>query len=184
VHKEFIPEGKRVNAEFYKGVMDCLLKRIQRVCPAAFCSQDFFLLHDNAPAHKAAIVCQFFTQKYVITLYHPLHSPDLSPPDYFLFPKLKIKLKGLHFVDVAEIQEAITDELKKVQKEEFLAAFQKLYDHAKACTFMPVELILNKKKSMCLPHMSSIFKKINPKTFGPHCICSAAKEIMMMWILL
>jgi hypothetical protein len=29
---------------------------------------------------------------------------------------LKMKLKGLHFVDVAEIQEAVTDELKKVQK--------------------------------------------------------------------
>jgi hypothetical protein len=26
VHKEFIPEGKTVNSEFYKGVMDCLLK--------------------------------------------------------------------------------------------------------------------------------------------------------------
>jgi hypothetical protein len=44
--------------------------------------------------------------------------------DYFLFPKLKMKLKGLHFADVAEIQEAITDELKKAQKEEFSAAFQ------------------------------------------------------------
>jgi hypothetical protein len=57
---------------------------------------------------------------------------DLSPPDYFLFSKLKMKLKGLHFVDVAEIQEAVTGELKKVQKEEFSAAFQKLYDRAKA----------------------------------------------------
>jgi hypothetical protein len=38
-----------------------------------------------------------------------------------------MKLKGLHFVDVAEIQEAKTDELKKVQKEEYSAAFQKLY---------------------------------------------------------
>jgi len=28
VHKEFVPEGKTVNAEFYKGVMDRLLKRI------------------------------------------------------------------------------------------------------------------------------------------------------------
>jgi hypothetical protein len=34
-------------------------------------------------------------------------------------------------VDVAEIQEAITDELKKVQKEEFSAALQKLYNCAK-----------------------------------------------------
>ena len=59
----------------------------------------------------------------------------LIPPDYFLFPKLKMKLKGLHFADVAEIQEAITDELKKVQKEEFSAAFQKLYYSAKACIY-------------------------------------------------
>jgi hypothetical protein len=43
-----------------------------------------------------------------------------------------MKLKGLHFAEVAEIQGALTDELKKVQKEEFSAAFQKLYDRAKA----------------------------------------------------
>ena len=43
-----------------------------------------------------------------------------------------MKLKGLHFADVAEIQEAVTNELKKAQKEEFLAAFQKLYNHTKA----------------------------------------------------
>jgi hypothetical protein len=92
MHKEFVPERKRVNAEFYKGEMDRLLKHIQRVRPAAFCSRDFFFLHDNAPAHKTASVCQF------------------------LFRKLKMKLKGLHFADVAEIQEAVTDELKKVQK--------------------------------------------------------------------
>jgi len=34
-----------------------------------------------------------------------------------------MKLKGLHLADVAEIQEAVTDELKKVQKEEFSADF-------------------------------------------------------------
>jgi hypothetical protein len=38
VHKEFVPEGKTVHAEFYNGEMDRLLKRIQRVRPAAFCS--------------------------------------------------------------------------------------------------------------------------------------------------
>jgi hypothetical protein len=135
VHKEFVPEGKTVNAEFYKGVMDRLLKCIHQVCPAVFCSQDFFLLHDNAPAHKAANVCQFFTQKNVTILYHAPYSPALSPPDYFLFPKLKMKLTGLHFVDVAEIQEAISDELKKVQKEEFSTAFQKLCNCTKACIY-------------------------------------------------
>jgi HD superfamily phosphohydrolase YqeK len=42
-----------------------------------------------------------------------------------------MKLKGLHFTDVAEIQEAVTDELKKAQKKEFSAAFQKLYNRTK-----------------------------------------------------
>jgi hypothetical protein len=36
-----------------------------------FCSRDFFLLHDNAPTHKAASVCQFLTPKNVTTFYHP-----------------------------------------------------------------------------------------------------------------
>jgi hypothetical protein len=51
----------------------------------------------------------FLPQKYVTTFYHSLYSPDLSPPDYFLFPRLKMMLKGLHFADVSEIQEAVTD---------------------------------------------------------------------------
>ena len=38
-------------------------------------------------------------------------------------------------MDVAEIQDAVTDELKKVQKEEFSAAFQKLNDRIKACIY-------------------------------------------------
>jgi hypothetical protein len=75
VNKEFVPERKTVNAEFYKEVMNRLLKRIQRVRPAAFCSRDFFLLHHNTPAHKAARVCQFFNPQ---KSYKPLTHPVLS----------------------------------------------------------------------------------------------------------
>jgi hypothetical protein len=75
VHNEFVPKGKTVNAEFYNGVTDRLLKRIQRVRPAAFCSRDFFLLHDNAPAHRAANTCQFLNPK---ECYKPLSLPVLS----------------------------------------------------------------------------------------------------------
>jgi hypothetical protein len=61
---------------------------------------------------------------------------DLSPPDYFLLPKLKMKLKGLQFADLAETQETVTDKLKNVQKETFPAAFQKVYDGANAFTYV------------------------------------------------
>jgi len=46
-----------------------------------------------------------------------------------------MKLKGLHFADVVEIQEAVTSELKKVQKKELSAPLQKLYDRAKASIY-------------------------------------------------
>jgi hypothetical protein len=85
---------------------------------------------------KLQVFVNFLLQKKVTILYRPPYSPDLFPPDYFLFPKLKMKLKGLQFADVAETQEALTDELKKVQKEEFSAAFQKLYNHTKACIYV------------------------------------------------
>ena len=99
-----------------------------------------FLLHDNAKLNLP-----IFTPQKVTIFYHPPYSPDLSPPDYFLSPKLKTKLKGLHFADVVEIQEAVTDELKKVQKEEFSAVFHKMYDRANT-VYMPMELNLNFKK--------------------------------------
>jgi len=71
VHKNSLTEGKTVNAEFYKWVMDRLVKRIQRVRPVAFC-WDFFLLRDNALAHKAASVCQFLTPKMLQPFITPL----------------------------------------------------------------------------------------------------------------
>ena len=74
VHKEFVPQGKTVNAEFYDGITDRLLKLIQRIRPAAFCSPDFFLLHYTTPAHIAASVCKFLTQNNV----KPLSPPVLS----------------------------------------------------------------------------------------------------------
>jgi len=59
-----------------------------------------------------------------------------------------MKWKGLHFADVVGIQEAVTDKLKKVKKEKFSPAFQKLYDRAKACIlYMSMELILNLKRA-------------------------------------
>jgi hypothetical protein len=97
VHEEFLPEGKTVNSEYYKGIMDRLLKRIQRVRPAGFCSRDFFLLHYNAPAHKAASVCEFLTTKNVTTLYPPPRSVQISRficARLFSVPQVQNEVKG------------------------------------------------------------------------------------------
>jgi hypothetical protein len=74
-----------------------------------------------------------------------------------------MKLKGLHCADVAEIQDAVTDELKKVQKEEFLAAFQKLHDRAKASIYANGAYCQLNKLWVFLMRLR-FKKKISPKT--------------------
>ena len=116
IHREFVPEGQKVNAEFYVGVLDRLLKRIRRVRMAKFQSSELLLFLDNAPYHNAAIVKKFLENRNVAVLHHAPYSPDLAPADYFLFPKFKFPLKGQHFQTVEEIQCAVTRELNNISK--------------------------------------------------------------------
>ena len=141
MHKEFVTEGKTVNTEFYKGVMDRLLKRIQLVCLAAFSCRNFLLLQDNAPGHKVANVYQFSTQK----IYNPLSPPVISrfiSARLFSVPQVENEVKRLHFADVAKIQGALTDELKKVQNRNFRQLFRNCTTAQKPVC-IPMELILN-----------------------------------------
>ena len=80
-----------------------------------------------------------------------------------------MKLKGLHFADVAEIQEALTDELKKFQKDEFSVAFQNLYDRTKACIYNN-GAYFELKRHVSSSCVFDFLKKICPKTSGTHCV--------------
>ena len=133
IHREFVPEGQKVNAEFYVGVLERLLKRIRRFRTAKFQSIEWFLFHDNAPSHNAALVKKFLANRNVAVLHHPPYSPDLAPADYFLFPKFKFPLKGRHFQTVEEIQCAVTRELNNISKTAFLEGMQKLKKRASSC---------------------------------------------------
>jgi histone-lysine N-methyltransferase SETMAR len=66
-------------------------------------------------------------------LNHPPNSPDLSPPDYVLFPKVKLQLKGAIFDTIEEIQKAVTDQLNKIPSEDFSNAMKKLETRANLC---------------------------------------------------
>jgi hypothetical protein len=87
----------------------------------------------NAPARSAAIIRQFLTQKQVATLNHPPYLPDLSPPDCFLFPKVKLHLRGARYDTVEGIQKAVTDQLDKISAEEFSSAVKKFETRANLC---------------------------------------------------
>ena len=82
----------------------------------------------------------------------------LSPPDYFLFAKLKMKLKWLHFSDFGEIQDAVADELKNAQNEKFWAASSNCTTAQKS-VYMPMEFILNEMKKCVFRMCLRILKK-------------------------
>jgi len=131
IHKEFVLEGETINAVYYKGVMERLLNRIQRVRPGMCESGDWFLLH--TPFHNATIIKQFLAQRKVTVLDHPPYSSDLAPADYFLFPKVKSHLKGHLFDLISDIQKAMTSTLNTTAKDNFYKGIQKLYDRADLC---------------------------------------------------
>ena len=53
------------------------------------------------------------------------YSPDLSPYDFLLFPKLKNVLNGRHFGTLENIQKSVTEMLKTIPVEDFQRCYQK-----------------------------------------------------------
>jgi len=62
------------------------------------------LHHDNAPAHSTALLKAFLAKHHITEACQPLYSPDLTPYDFWLFPKLKSLLKGRRFVTATVTQ--------------------------------------------------------------------------------
>ena len=52
VHREFVPQGQTVNAEFYCTVLKRLKEDIRRKRPELWRDGNWVLHHDNAPAHS------------------------------------------------------------------------------------------------------------------------------------
>jgi hypothetical protein len=101
---------------------------------------------------KLQVFANFWPQKYYNHLSHPVLSRFVSAR-LLSVPQSENEVKRTPLTDVAETQEAVTDEWKKVQKEEFSTAFQKLYNQA--CIHASGAYFELKKKR----YMSSIFKK-------------------------
>ena len=64
---------------------------------------------------------------------HPPYSPDLSPADLFLFPKVKTTLQGRIFQTIKEIQENEIRVLCAFTESAFQEAFQQWKKHLERC---------------------------------------------------
>ena len=62
------------------------------------------------------------------TVTHPSYSPDLALCDFWLFPKLKQKLRGCRYETIEEMKEAVMKVINTFTQEDFHGAFWKLLE--------------------------------------------------------
>jgi hypothetical protein len=72
---------------------------------------------------------------------HPPYSPDLATCDFFLFPNLKLKLKGRRFDAIQEIQAESQRVLDTLTEIYFQQAFQTMEETVRLVSTCGRELI-------------------------------------------
>ncbi|GFU69294.1 putative transposase [Trichonephila clavipes] len=78
-------------------------------------------------------VNRFLASKIIPVAPQPPYSPDLSPCDFFLFPKLNNHLKGHHFGTLENIQTALTDQLNAIPISEFHQCYEEWKKRLQRC---------------------------------------------------
>jgi histone-lysine N-methyltransferase SETMAR len=103
VSRELFPQGETFNTKLYCKVLRHLRENIRQKRPDLWHAKNL-ILHDIAPCHQALLFHEFLADHNMLSLPHPPCSPDLARADFFLFPKIKMQLKGHRFHTYAEIQ--------------------------------------------------------------------------------
>jgi histone-lysine N-methyltransferase SETMAR len=85
---------------------------VRRKRPEIWRANRWFLLHDNAPAHRSCLATRFLAKNNVTTLEHPPYSPDLAPADFYLIPRLKSALEWRRSCDATDMITNAKEKLK------------------------------------------------------------------------
>ena len=110
----------------------CLRKNVRRKRPEKW-ANGFILYHDNAPCHTLLLVQQFLSNKNITVCPHLPYSPDLAPCDFWLFPEVKMTMKGKGFEAIQDIEAAKTAQLKTLTEEDFQNCFRKWQERWDKC---------------------------------------------------
>jgi len=84
------------------------------------------ILHDNARPHLEKVVADLMSIYEWEVLPHAPYSPDISPPDFDLFPKLKEPMRGHRFSSLEEVSVAVTRAIRGLNKSGTLNGIENL----------------------------------------------------------
>ncbi|CAH1953878.1 unnamed protein product [Acanthoscelides obtectus] len=119
-------EQRTVTADWY--ITICLPKvisELRKINP----ERRIILHQDNASSHTAQKTREYLTQENVELLDHPPYSPDLSPNDFFTFPKIKNRLRGQRFQSPEEAVDAFKNAVLDLPANELNKCFENWFEH-------------------------------------------------------
>ncbi|CAH1956819.1 unnamed protein product [Acanthoscelides obtectus] len=116
-------EERTVTADWYTTI--CLLKfitELRKMNP----ERRIILHEDHASSHTAQKTRQYLTEENVELLDHPPYSFDLSPNDFFTFPKIKNSLRG-------EAVDAFKNAVLDLPAKEWNKCFENWFERMQMC---------------------------------------------------
>ncbi len=131
IHIEFI-KGT-IKSEDYVEILMHLRDQIRVKRPLLWHAHNWILLDDNAPVHTSDETMTFHRQVKCTRGPHPPYSPDLAPCDFFLFPKMKRKLRGRHFPNLDVLRTEVETILDSFTEDDFKYCFHQLQERWIRC---------------------------------------------------
>ncbi len=126
VYRELVPQCVTINRQYYRGILNWLLKYVACVWPTRFCDHDFFILRDNASAHTTGInQCLLASRQApmiaILCIPHIwVHWTTLHSQKWYY------NWKGDCFDSIEDIQTAVTIKLKAISPREVSKAMRDL----------------------------------------------------------
>ena len=88
IYINWVPTRQSVNKEYHVEVLRVFRRWFSRKRPALFKSGQWHFHQDNAPVHNSNLVTDYLTKMSIKAVPQLAKSPDLTPCDFWLFPKL------------------------------------------------------------------------------------------------
>ena len=129
---DYLEQGCTINGAYYAAELRRLRQEIARKRTGKS-TQGVLLLQDNAPAHTSQVAMTAATECGFEVLPHPPYSSDMTPSDFYLFPKLKSNLRGTQFGSNEGVIEAVNEYLGDQEKDFYLEGISKLEQRWTKC---------------------------------------------------
>ena len=129
---DYLQRGHTVTGQYYADLLENLRQNI-REKRSGMLTAGVLVLQDNAPAHTSAVATAAARRCGFEILPHPPYSPDMAPCDYFLFPNLKLHLKGQHYASDQEVITAANGWLESQTEDFYLGGLRDLSKRLTKC---------------------------------------------------